>query len=236
MTQCSRAWNAILALVIAASLITQIVLLARGGGDVNTVGNAASVAVGARLIRLFSYFTIQSNILVLALAVSLVLDPVRDGRGWRVLQLDALVGIIITGLVYISVLSGQQQHGIGVWLNAGFHYFAPLWAVIGWLLFGPRPRLDARTAGWMLGWPLLWIGYTFAHGAASGWYPYPFLDVGLHGYAIALRNTAAVVVLAVVIVGVLFVIDRRLPVVGRRPDQHRRSGSARPGEDARHAA
>jgi hypothetical protein len=212
----SRLWHAILALVIAAALITQIVLLVRGGGDVNAPGSEASIGVAVRLVRFFSYFTIQSNLLVLALATSLVLDPARDGRRWRVLHADALLGIIVTGLVYITVLNGQvQHHGIDIWLNAGFHYVAPLWTLVGWLLFGPRPRLDRGTAGWMLAWPLLWIAYTFAHGAASGWYPYPFLDVGLHGYGISLRNTAVVVVVALIVIGIMRFIDRRLPVSAR---------------------
>jgi hypothetical protein len=36
--------------------------------------------VWVRLGRLVSYFTIESNLLVLAAAVSLVLAPGRDGR------------------------------------------------------------------------------------------------------------------------------------------------------------
>lgn len=212
----SRGWNAVLAAVIAATLIVQVVVLVQRGVDVNAVGDAASAGLAVRLVRLFSYFTIQSNILVLALAISLALDPVRDGRVWRVLQADALLGIIITGLVFGTVLAGQAHlHGIDVWLNAGLHYFAPLWALAGWLLFGPRPRLDWATIGWMFAWPLLWLGYTFAHGAATGWYPYPFLDVGLHGYAIAVRNSAMVVVLGLVIIGIARLVDRRLSAITR---------------------
>ena len=219
MTLCvamSRAWNAVLALVIAAAMITQIVVLVHGEADVNAVTSEASIGLAVRLVRLFSYFTIQSNLLVLALAISLVVAPGRDGRVWRVLQSDALLGIIITGLVFTTVLAGQvQHHGIGVWLNAAFHYFAPVWALAGWLLFGPRPRLDLATIGWMFAWPLLWLAYTFGHGAATGWYPYPFLDVGVHGYGIALRNAVAVVVLGLIIIGVMRFIDRRLPVISR---------------------
>jgi hypothetical protein len=50
----------------------------------------------------------------------------------------------------------------------------------------------------MFAWPLLWIVYTFAHGAATGWYPYPFLDAHTHGYGripamISARTTTAAV-------------------------------------------
>jgi hypothetical protein len=211
-----RTWNAVLALVITACLITQVVLLAHGGTDVNTATSEGRVGLAVRYVRLLSYFTIQSNLLVLALAVSLVLNPVRDGRGWRVLHADALLGIIVTGLVFGTVLAGQvHHHGIGTWVNAGFHYFAPAWALVGWLLFGPRPRMDWATLGWLLLWPVLWIIYTFAHGAATGWYPYPFLDAHVHGYGVAFRNTVAVVVLALVIAGVLRVLDQRMPTINR---------------------
>src|SRR5580698_9378700 len=66
----SRAWNAVLALVIAAAMITQIVVLVHGEADVNAVTSEASIGLAVRLVRLFSYFTIQSNLLVLALAIS----------------------------------------------------------------------------------------------------------------------------------------------------------------------
>ena len=205
-----------LALVIAASLIAQIVLLTDDGTDVNTSAGEGRIGLVVRFVRLLSYFTIESNLLVLALAISLALVPARDGRLWRVLHADALLGIIITGLVFTTVLAGQvQHHGVGAWLNAAFHYFAPAWALAGWLLFGPRPRMDWATLGWLFAWPLLWIVYTFAHGAATGWYPYPFLNAHTHGYAVALRNTAAVVVLALIIVAILRPLDRRLPAITR---------------------
>jgi hypothetical protein len=212
----SRSWHAVLALVVAASMVTQIVLIVQGGTDVNTVTSEGNADLLLRFVRLFSYFTIQSNLLVLALAVSLVIDPVRDGRLWRVVQADALLAISITGLVFGTVLA-RLVHPVGIaaWVNAGFHYFSPAAAVLGWLLFGPRPRFDRATIGWLFAWPLLWIGYTFAVGAATGWYPYPFLDVQLHGYAIAIRNTAAVLVIALVLVAIFRVLDKRLPAITR---------------------
>ena len=211
-----RGWNAVLAAVITASLITQVVLLVRGGTDVNTVTSEGHVGLAVRFVRLLSYFTIESNLLVLALTASLVLDPVRDGPVWRVLHADALLGIIITGLVFATVLAGLvHPHGIAAWVNAGLHYFAPAWTLVGWLLFGPRPRLDWATIRWAFVWPLLWICYTFAHGAATGWYPYPFLNAHLHGYGIAVRNTGGVLVLALIIVAILRFLDRRLPTISR---------------------
>ena len=207
----SRVWHGLLAVVVLASLITQITLTAQGSPDADGVVQP----VVTRFVRLVSYFTIQSNILLLVVAVTLAGNPDRDGRLWRVVRLDAVLGMIITGLVYATVLAGTANpEGAGWWSNLGFHYVAPWWALLGWLLFGPRSRMDKRTLWWAALWPVLWIGYTFAHGAVTDWYPYPFADVAAIGYAAAVRNMAFIVVLAVLIGALLWALDRRLP--GRR--------------------
>jgi hypothetical protein len=208
----SRAWHGLLAAVVLASLVIQIAITATSGQDQGPGGVMQADPAGTRFVRLFSFFTIESNILLLAAAVSLALHPGREGRFWRVLRLDALLGIIITGLVYATVLAGTAHpKGAGYWSNLGFHYFAPWWALLGWLLFGPRPRIERATVAWAFLWPALWIGYTLAHGAATGWYPYPFTDVTQIGYAAALRNLFFVVVLALAFAGGLRLLDTRLP-------------------------
>jgi hypothetical protein len=211
----TRAWHATLAIVVTASFAGQLYLLSHGETDLSPTGDQG-VGVAVRLVRLFSYFTIESNLLVLAAAVSLVLAPGRDGRRWRVLRLDALLGIVITGLVFGLVLAGLvHPTGLGAWVNAGFHYFSPWWALAGWLLFGPRPRIGWPTVAWAFAWPIAWVGYTFIHGAVTGWYPYPFLNAHTHGYAVAVRNTGVVVLLGIVIALVLKALDGRLPAIRR---------------------
>jgi hypothetical protein len=205
----ARAWNAVLVLIVGAALIAQIVVLITGGADANNTHAQAPVPVVWRLVRFFSYFTVQANMIVVAAAVTLVAAPNRDGRLWRVLRLDALLGIFITGLVYVTLLAPVvHPTGLSQWINIGLHYFSPCFALIGWLLFGPRPRITMAAIAGAFGWPVAWIAYTFAHGALSGWYPYPFLDAGLHGYAIALRNTVAVAVIAVAIALAFRLLDR----------------------------
>jgi hypothetical protein len=200
----------VLAVVVAASVATEfgriLVLAADDGAPVLT-----------RVIRFFSYFTIQSNVLVLALAVTLARDADRDGDRWRVLRLDALLGITITGLVYAVVLAPTlHPEGLGWWTNAGLHYVSPVATLALWLFAGPRPRVAGATVAWALVWPVLWIGYTLAHGAVSGWYPYPFLDVSDLGYAVALRNLGFVVLLALLFLLAFRAADRRLPGTARR--------------------
>lgn len=204
-----------LAVVVAAALVTQLVLVFSGGsaaGAGDTTGDDADALT--RLVRMLSYFTIQSNILVLICSLSLVLRPGRDGPVWRVLRLDTLLGITITGLVFAIVLAPQVHlEGVSLWITVGLHYVAPPMTLVGWLLFGPRGRIDGVSVGWAFVWPALWIAYTLVHGAVTDWYPYPFLDVHARGYGLALRNIAGVLVVAGVLAWLFAWIDRRL---GRR--------------------
>jgi hypothetical protein len=212
----SRGWHAVLAVVVTAAFAGQLYLLARGVTELDPAASEQGVGIAVRLGRLVSYFTIESNLLVLATAVMLVLSPDRDGRLWRVLRLDALLGIVITGLVFGLVLAPLvHPTGLGAWVNAGFHYFSPWWTLAGWLLFGPRPRIGWPTVAWAFAWPVAWIGYTFIHGAVTGWYPYPFLNAHTHGYAVAVRNTAVVLVAGGVIVLAFKALDGRLPTIRR---------------------
>ncbi|MFC5139043.1 Pr6Pr family membrane protein [Actinomycetospora rhizophila] len=233
----SRLWHLLIAVDVGVALVIQLGLILTGGPDPNTGEAVASVGIGTRMIQTLSYFTIQSNILVLIVAITLVLDPHRDGRVWRILRLDALLGITITGLVFDLVLI-RYVHPSGWQLAAtiGFHYIAPWATLLGWLLFGPRPRIDRRTVAWAFLWPMAWIAYTFIRGALVGWYPYPFLDVVDIGYGASIRNTAFVLAVAIVLVAVFMVVDRfRTVGAGPRPGRGPRSGApdARPSSATR---
>ena len=211
----ARIWFGVIAAVVAVSLVIQLTLILTGGQDANSGSNATG-PVGTRLVRLFSFFTIQSNLFVLGTSLALALNIFRDGRLWRVLRLDALLGIIITGLVYETILA-PLVHPVGWALAAtiGFHYIAPWATLIGWLVFGPRPRMTWSTTAFAFIWPVLWIVYTFVHGAVTGWYPYPFLDVTTIGFADSVRNSAVVLAIGVVIAVILTLLDRHLPSLVR---------------------
>lgn len=205
----ARIWNAALVLNGLTALTIQIVLVLTGGPDPNTGETVASVGVATRMVQTISFFTVQSNLLVLAVAATLVVDPHRDGRFWRVLRLDALLGITVTGLVFDLILIRYvDPTGWQLVATIGFHYIAPWATLLGWLLLGPWPRIDRRTAAWAFVWPFAWIVYTFVHGALADWYPYPFLDVSEVGYASALRTTAGVLAVSLVLVAAFAGIDR----------------------------
>lgn len=199
------------ALVVTIGLVWQLVLVIQ---SVNVLvdSSGAVPGVSTRIIRYFSYFTVQSNILVAITAASLAIDPDRDGRVWRIVRLAALFGITVTGLIYSTLLRGiVDLHGAGAITNALLHYVSPIMAVLGWLLFGPRPRIDENTLVLSLIWPALYVIYSFAHGAASDWYPYPFIDVTKLGYLTVIRNGVGLNVLLVGVGALYMWLDHRLP-------------------------
>ena len=61
------------------------------------------------------------------------------------------------------------------------HMVVPVLAVFGWALFGPRPRVTGREIAIAVCWPFAWLAWTLVVGAATGWFPYPFLDFEIGG-------------------------------------------------------
>ena len=209
----ARAWHLLTALVCAASLMLQFYLSA---ANKNT--QVSPFTVGTRIGNFFCFFTIQSNLIVLAVAVTLVLMPDRDGAFWRVALLDALLCISVTCLVDVVVLRPQQH--LGGWSNVadiGLHILTPILLVVGWLLFGPRPRLRWATLGWATVYPLAWVAFTLIRGSVDDWYPYPFIDVATHGYARVTLNVAFVALLLLGLGAVFVWLDRRLRRVPVQP-------------------
>jgi hypothetical protein len=197
----TRVLHALLALASLAGVALELTrALQDGPGDAGTTTE--------RLVRLFSYFTIQSNLLVAAASGLIAARPLRTGRVRSVLHLDALLCIGVTGVVYHAVLAedGAALTPSGDLANFLLHTVAPVGAWVVWLLVGPRPRFAGATVLWSVGYPLVWIAYTFARGAVTGWYPYPFL-----GLATAARNTALVAVAFLVLAALVRLLERVLP-------------------------
>jgi hypothetical protein len=159
---------------------------------------AEPAAAVARLsLRFFSFFTILTNV-VAAVALLAPLIAPRSAAGAffaRPSVRTAIAGyIVMVGVVYYLLLRGvSQREGWPLFLELLLHYVTPPLFVIDWLAFVPKGGLDWRTGARALLFPLGYIGWTLAHGAASGWYPYPFVDVADLGYVQVLANIAGLV-------------------------------------------
>jgi len=201
----ARRWHAGVAAVVGAGLVLQLVLVVVAPD----AGAPGSVAV--RVLRYFSFFTIQSNLLVLIVSITLARNAFRDGPVWRVLRLDAVLAITLTGVVhYVALRPIQDLVGLNAVADILLHVVSPVIVVAGWALFGPRPRVGGREVTWSVVWPVLWFGYTLVHGAIADWYPYPFVDVNELGYGRTLLNAAVVTVIFLALAAGARLLDTRL--------------------------
>lgn len=190
------------------------------------IGNVVS-GMDTPLERFFdwsTYFTILSNIVVAVVVTVLVLRPQlflrrdRVGSLWRTLRLDAVLMIIITGVVYNTLLAGAPKEGWGLLSNFMLHILLPLVTPLIWLVAGPRGLIRQGTIYASLILPLLWAVYALIRGQFIGAYPYPFLDVITNGWPSVLSFIVVIVIVAIILGYVLMGIDRALRRVGRSAD------------------
>ena len=201
-----------------ARVLHAVVALAAAGGVGLELATAIIDGPGLaptqfeRLVRLFSFFTIDSNLLIGGVCALLAFRPAHDGAVFRVLRLTAVLCIAVTGVVFHTVLTGLRElTPSGELANFLLHTVTPVGAVLGWLCVGPRPRTDRGTIARAMLLPLAWIAYTFVRGAFVDWYPYPFMDVTKIGLARAALNSAAVAVVFLALAFGLRRLEKRLP-------------------------
>lgn len=151
-----------------------------------------------RLVRFVSYFTIQSNFVALLAALAVVRERPLEQPWWRALRLASLVGMSVTGIVYVAILAADADNkGLSQVANVMLHYVGPPLVVLAWLAAGPGQSLRIADVPRALLWPAAWIAYTLIRGAIVDWYPYGFIDVTLHGYSKVTINILAITVFAV---------------------------------------
>lgn len=178
----------------------------------NMMNNGNTLA--ASLARFFSYFTILTNSMIaLTTGVAWLLPKTRAGA-WcsKPGNITAItVYIIVVGLVYNFVLRPlYHPQGWAKLADELVHSVVPLLYVVYWLRFATRGTINWNSAfGWLL-YPLLYLIYTFVHGMFSHWYPYPFMDVNIIGYAGFWINSAYLLMLFVCLNLALITIDKRI--------------------------
>ncbi len=161
----------------------------------------------------FSFFTIQSNVFAAAILGLAAIVP----RGGRTPLFDAVRGavtlyIAITGVVFALLLSGLQEslQTTLPWVDFVVHRLIPIVVVVDWLVDPPRHRLRLGVAALWLSFPALWLVYTLVRGAATDWYPYPFVDVIKLGYGgVLLRSGVLLVCFVAAAISFVAVGNRR---------------------------
>lgn len=155
--------------------------------------------VAETILRYFGFFTILTNLLVAISLSYLVLAPdSRPGRFFaKATTLTAItVYIVVVGLVYNAVLRFLwAPQGLQKLVDEFLHSIIPVLFLLYWMIYVPKRHLQWRLLwGWLV-YPLVYCIYTLLRGTASGFYPYPFMNVTGLGYPVVLRNCLYVTLL-----------------------------------------
>jgi hypothetical protein len=164
--------------------------------------------------------SLHINALVFIVSLSLLMEPARGGGPvWRAVRVITLAGTLLLLLLQFTPFRGIPDFAAlsptAVFADRLLHYAVPIMVIVGWLIFGPRPRITPLRVLWSLVYPAAWLLGVFIRGAATGWYPYPLLDVGLAGIGPVLVNCVMVLLLWL---GAGFVFLTLDLAMGREPD------------------
>jgi hypothetical protein len=164
------------------------------------------------LVWYLSFFTISTNLLVAGSLSVLVAAPQSCAGRWLVrasVQSAIAVYIILVAIAYELLLRRLwKPTGLQFVADLTLHDLTPLLYLAYWALCVPKGRLEwGHIPAWIV-YPGIYLLYMLARGAATGLYPYPFLDAAALGYRRALLSALLLLLGLVSLAFVLVAVDR----------------------------
>ncbi|GGH93402.1 Pr6Pr family membrane protein [Arthrobacter liuii] len=181
-----RAVRILVGLFVVVALVQKTFDAALPGNDVD-------------IPQLYSEFTVQGN---LVLGLVLIMSGARRRNrlpGWWDHLFGALVlYLVMTGVIYVGLVAppGEPWWSWDLyWPQMAHHRLAPLVTALDWLLVIRTIRGPWwRPLAW-LGYPVVFLAFSWIRGGIDGWYVYDFLDPTLDGgWARVLGATAQVLI------------------------------------------
>ena len=170
----------------------------------------------------FAYFSIVTAIVaglfLITTGFGLLLN-IEDTKWVEVARLSLAVALIVVGVVYHALLAGAAndvRDGDYAWPvlpNEIIHTYAPILAVIEYLISVKAYRIRLRAFVWVAVFPLTWLVLSIVRGIATNWWPYWFInpngEAGLGGMLTYISAiTVFFVVLGLAVLGLKQVIRR----------------------------
>ncbi|MEB0261429.1 MULTISPECIES: Pr6Pr family membrane protein [unclassified Mucilaginibacter] len=170
-------WSAILALLNWFAIGLQFYL------SINAY-MAKGRTLGGAVVEFFSFFTIESNILVAFGLTAVALGGFNKRFFSRASVLTAMaVYITIVCLVYNVVLrSGYSPQGWDRVVNELLHAICPPLFILFWLVYVPKQGITYKGALPWLWFPFFYMVYVLVRGAICWIYPYFFMNATNFGY------------------------------------------------------
>ena len=172
------------------------------------------------VVRYFSYFTILTNIMVVLCFTLLLFNfNKKDEQFFLKPKILAAVAVYISvvGIVYNLILRFTwEPKGLQLIVDELLHAFIPVLYVVYWLIFAPKSTLKWKDAFAWLIYPFVYLVYILTRGDVSGFYPYPFIDVGALGYNNVMLNSFYLLIVFLVLSLILVWIGRKMQSTRKR--------------------
>ena len=152
-----------------------------------------TAAFAETVIRYFSYFTILTNILVAICFSALAFYPAS--RSGKYFTKTPVITAITSYILFVGL--GYQFLLRHIWDPAGLQWIAdellhsiiPLFVFVFWLITVSKDKFSWMTVLTWTIYPIVYFAFVMLRGAASGFYPYYFIDVSKIGYSDAARQS-----------------------------------------------
>jgi len=162
---------------------------------------------------LFAFFTITTNLLVAVVFTAIAANRTVFRAAWVVA--GTMLSILLVGVIYALLLHGLTElSGGSAVANVLVHMVTPVVVPLFWIFFVDKGGLTWRHPFLWAIYPLAYLAYGLTRGAATGRYPYPFMDVLSLGWEKTARNVFCIAVAFMVSGFATVWIDHRL---GRKP-------------------
>ncbi|HWG27410.1 Pr6Pr family membrane protein [Actinospica sp.] len=128
-------------------------------------------------VNFFFYFTDLSNLFgAFVLLIGGVAALRRRPGVPDLVRGAAVLYLVITGLVYWTLLANTINAETIRWQNYIVHGVMPAVLLLDWLISPPKTRLGFGRAGSWLAFPILYLAVSLIRGPIVRWWPYDFLD------------------------------------------------------------
>ena len=145
----------------------------------------ASLPLLMRNLRIYRYFTMQTNLLVviwLILAIIWSSNPKKMKKLMGKLKGAITLYITVTFLVFAVVLSPlYHPPGLEGVLNLMLHYIIPAGFIIDWFITEGNNYQWSFIPYWFC-YPIGYLIFALIHGGTTGDYLYPFLNLDVLGF------------------------------------------------------
>lgn len=174
------------------------------------------------LFRPFEYFAYFSIVTAIFAGLFLVttsfgmLLKIEDTKWVEIARLSFAVALIVVGVVYHALLAdaaNDVRDGDYAWPvlpNEIIHTYAPILAVIEYLISVRAFRIRLRAFFWVAVFPITWLVLSVVRGSATNWWPYWFInpngEAGLGG----MLTYIAAITLFFLVLGILVLGSKKL--------------------------